>query len=248
MQYITNNLNLLFIVAVVGFSVVSWVVRKLQEQSAIRRQQQLRERMRLEALRTGRIPTEADPAPTPEQRLAELAARRAEMIRRGTPPPVQTRANAPRPPQVPQRSVPARQVPTGPRPSGQRPVPQARVPQPPRPPAQRPVQRPGPRPVPRAPSPNQPLSPAQRRQEMIEARRRAAEAKARSQSKPKRAPAPRPQPKHDAPLQVTPIAEIDPFAAGKAKIRISRSKLREAIVLREILDAPIALRREENEL
>lgn len=245
MQYITNNINLLFVVAVVGFSVLSWVVRKLKEQAMLRQQQQLRERMRLEALRTGRSPAEpqpqAAPQPSPEQRLAELAARRAELVRQSRPP-VQTRANAPRPPQTTQRQAPAGAAPSATRSPVLRAPPQ-RTPQPVQRQAPQPVQRPVARPA----RPIQPASPAQRRQEMLEARRRALESRARPQ--PPQAPPPPPTrgPGSIADAKVKAIADIDPFAAGTAKLKISRARLREAIVLREILDAPIALRR-ENEL
>lgn len=89
-QWILNNLQLLIIVAVAGFSVLSWVARRLAEKAEERRQLHERERRRLEALRTGRVEPQDEPAGaptapvavTPEQRLAEIARRREEMRRR----------------------------------------------------------------------------------------------------------------------------------------------------------------------
>ncbi|MBX3322205.1 MAG: hypothetical protein KF757_04365 [Phycisphaeraceae bacterium] len=93
-QWILNNLQLLMILAFVGFSAFSWLMRKLAEKAQERRVEQQRERQRFEALRTGRI--EPAPAPqaaeTPAQRLAKIAARREEMRIR-----VQEGAAAPQP-------------------------------------------------------------------------------------------------------------------------------------------------------
>jgi hypothetical protein len=80
-QFLLNNIQLLMVFAFVGFSAFSWLMRTLAEKAQKRRMETERERRHLESLRTGRASEEA-PAPaaaSPEQRLAEIAARRERM-------------------------------------------------------------------------------------------------------------------------------------------------------------------------
>src|SRR5205085_2089261 len=90
-QYI----KLIPVVLVVGFSILSWVLRKLQEQATKKKAREKIERRELELLRTGRPSVEAVPArqapvltplPVPqsdaEQRLEELRRRREALAKR----------------------------------------------------------------------------------------------------------------------------------------------------------------------
>ncbi len=226
-------MQLLLVFGFFGFSILTWVVRQLKEKSIARRQQILREQQRLEALRTGRISgessspsarasvsTTASPPRSPEQRLAEIAARRAS----------QQQGRAPS--GAPARSAPTRtRMPTAPQrtSASQGPAP-TRMPRP----------RPSGGQV-----PNQPKTTAQRRQEMIEARRRALEARNRS-AEP--APAPRkaskPEKKQRFPsIHAEHDGSVKPVVKKKKKA-FTRSQLRQAIIFKELLDPPLALRQE----
>lgn len=57
-----QNLQLYIFLIIIGFSVLQWVIRKLNEQSQVRKLKAEQERRRMEALRTGR------PDPTTQQR------------------------------------------------------------------------------------------------------------------------------------------------------------------------------------
>lgn len=118
-QWILNNLQLLMILAFVGFSAFSWLMRKVAEKAQQRRVEQQRERQQIEALRTGR--SELTPQPqvveTPAQRLAKIAARREEMrirVQEGTAAPQPRTVSTTSGPISGQRgatmSVPTRQV------------------------------------------------------------------------------------------------------------------------------------------
>jgi hypothetical protein len=88
----TNWVRLIGFLIVVGFSVLSWVLRKLQEQAAKRKVQEQIERRELELLRTGRATTEAPQAQAAasgppsqsevDRRIEELRRRREAMARR----------------------------------------------------------------------------------------------------------------------------------------------------------------------
>lgn len=77
-------IQLLIIVALTGLSGLGWLVRRLQEQAALRRAEQERERRRLESLRTGRPVEEDAPRALPQaaarRQLEELAQRRAAQL------------------------------------------------------------------------------------------------------------------------------------------------------------------------
>jgi hypothetical protein len=229
-----NWLQLLLVFGFFGFSILTWVVRQLKEKSIARHQQQMREQQRIESLRTGRAPSEPSastvrtavasparpPARTPEQRLAEIAARRAAQRQAGatTNPSTRTASTGTG------RSVGA----------------------------QRSTPMPRPRPTPRPAGgqvPNTPKTTAQRRQEMIEARRRALEARTPPTTRtPRPAPAAPAPPKTREPKKKprTARAVHEPVQVPKAKRALTRKQLRRAIILKEIIDPPIALRPESD--
>lgn len=63
------------------FPAISWGIRKLQEQAALRRAELDRDRRRLEAMRTGRpAPAEPSGVPAPGQPRADLAQHRAAQL------------------------------------------------------------------------------------------------------------------------------------------------------------------------
>ncbi len=97
LQFLLNNATLLIFLLPVLVSGLNWLSRKLKEQAELKRLQQERERLRLEALRTGRFDEAAALAarPTPQaaaaaaaeaaeqqrrEQLAELAARRQRQL------------------------------------------------------------------------------------------------------------------------------------------------------------------------
>jgi hypothetical protein len=233
-----NWLQLLVVFGFFGFSILTWVVRQLKEKSIARRQQQMREQQRIEALRTGRAPGESSastvrtavasparpparpPARTPEQRLAEIAARRAAQRQTGSPS------------SAPARTMPSR-TPTAPRHTSA---------------SQRSASAPLPRPRPAGGQvPNQPKTTAQRRQEMIEARRRALEARTPSAEPASTPPkARKPEKKQRFPsIHAGHDGSTKPVVKKKKKA-LTRAQLRRAIILKEILDPPIALRPESD--
>lgn len=81
-----NNLQFWVFVVVFAFSGMSWVVRKLQEQAAIKAAKDREARRREEILRTGRDPAAGEGASEgslddAQARLRELAQRRQEQLR-----------------------------------------------------------------------------------------------------------------------------------------------------------------------
>jgi hypothetical protein len=111
-----NYIRLIGFLIIVGFSVLSWVLRKVQEQAAKKKAQEAIERRELELLRTGRpesgvmtarvATTSAPPAPAGppaqsevDRRIEELRRRREAMARRraeeGSRTVTQTSASAP---------------------------------------------------------------------------------------------------------------------------------------------------------
>jgi len=224
-----NWLQLLIVFGFFGFSILTWVVRQLKERAIIRHQQQLREQQRIEALRTGRVSGEPSAraststavpsaARTPEQRLAEIAARRASQRQSGAPSRAPARTAPSRTPTAPQHTSASQRAAS------------ARMPRP----------RPAGGQV-----PNQPKTTAQRRQEMIAARRRALEART-----PPVDPVPTPR-KARKPEKKQRFPSIHAGHDGstkpvvkKKKKALTKAQLRRAIVLKEILDPPLALRQE----
>lgn len=77
--------QLVTVLALVGFSVLSWIFKKLQEQAQIKRARDAIEKRELEMLRTGRDPSqEAAPAPARQETavgIDEAAARREAQLR-----------------------------------------------------------------------------------------------------------------------------------------------------------------------
>ncbi|MFN0132429.1 MAG: hypothetical protein ACKVW3_07865 [Phycisphaerales bacterium] len=106
-----QTIKLILILAFVGFSVISWIVKQLQEQ---RKKKEIRdriERRELEILRTGRdVADQPPPAPdsvSARKRLEEIVRERAAEtgLPRETSPPVGT----PTPGQATERPIPTRQ-------------------------------------------------------------------------------------------------------------------------------------------
>lgn len=144
-------INLIVIALIVGFSALSWLARKLQEQAARKRALEEIERRREEMLRTGKDPAVLVAGPAlseQEARLREIAARRQAQLqelrrraqmRQQSGGPVSVRTTPPpTPPRVATPPVPA----PSPRPSSA-----TRPPQAPGRPASRPPARPVPEPV-----------------------------------------------------------------------------------------------------
>lgn len=232
LQWIQNNLGLLIVALSFGASGLGWLLQKLKQAQQAKRADQLRQRARLEALRTGRIESpQAQPAgPRPmtaSERVAEATRRRQleqqariEAQKRDLEEQVRRRREA----IEAQRQQSAQRA-------GQRPSP-------PRPPAPPPAQRPGQRqgqptarPTPK-PAPQRPAG-ERRRPQPIQNPATAQQAQAAilqsllETERERVAPAPKgPAP---APGRPTPAS-------------ILGSDLRQAIILREILDRPIALR------
>jgi len=89
-----NNLQLLIVAALLGFSALSWVVRKLKAQAEIAERRRAAERLELERLRTGRGPATPERAPrdlpgpmtagaqSEEERRARLAELRRQQLER----------------------------------------------------------------------------------------------------------------------------------------------------------------------
>ncbi|MFM9957067.1 MAG: hypothetical protein ACKVZJ_03260 [Phycisphaerales bacterium] len=82
-----NNLQLLLIILVFGFSAISWVIGKLREQAAIKKARDELRRARDEQLRTGRTPEEAGSGPSEAKtrsgdlnELRELAMKRQRQL------------------------------------------------------------------------------------------------------------------------------------------------------------------------
>lgn len=243
-QNFSNYIQFIIFGLFIGFSVIAWAIRQLNEQRVKRQYLQQRERQRIETLRTGRTTeqTESPPPPqmlTTEQRLAEIARRRqAEMAKRRQAQqqaPVSVRTT-PAPPPISRNPAPRAPMP---RPPGSR-VPTAR---PPLPTAPRPQPRPMPVPAPTA---GGKLNAAQRRAMVLEARRRELEAR-----KP-----PAPTPLHDTEgllihvdhsgLTAFPGDKTDKLGPAVPQALhaglTDPQSLRNAFILKEILDAPVSLR------
>jgi hypothetical protein len=91
-----NYIRLIGFLIIVGFSVLSWVLRKIQEQAAKKKAQEAIERRELELLRTGRAEVATAPTNVPspsaasappsqsevDRRIEELRRRREAMARR----------------------------------------------------------------------------------------------------------------------------------------------------------------------
>jgi hypothetical protein len=141
-------INLIVIALIVGFSALSWLARKLQEQAARKRALEEIERRRAELLRTGKDPgVVVEPVlSAQEARLQEIAARRQaqlqELRRRAQMRQQQGGSVTARVPGLPPRASTPVPVPM-PRPApSPRPVPIARppAPAPPRTPSRGPVE------------------------------------------------------------------------------------------------------------
>ncbi|UYV13048.1 MAG: hypothetical protein NCW75_01890 [Phycisphaera sp.] len=91
LQWIQNNIQLLIPIVFFGVSGLGWFLKKLQEAKEKKQAEEFRKRARLEALRTGRIDGQqqssqpaasqvqpAAQAETPRQRLEDLARRRQQ--------------------------------------------------------------------------------------------------------------------------------------------------------------------------
>lgn len=224
-----NNLQLIIFLVVIGFSALQWIARKLQEQAAIKKAQEARARARLEALRTGRPDTsddESSPPTSPDdavrdrlQELAERRRRQIEAMRRQQGQSTQTAGSPPGTPSTgPATLSPPRATPQ-PLPTPLRPAPIRR----PQPQANAPVRSPFPRPTPTRPLPDR--------------RRTAADV----------VPGPtlslRDPPPLTADAATKPTVLAPPMLhADRTFRKPSRQELRRTIILREILDPPIALR------
>lgn len=90
-QWIQNNIQILIPIVFFGVSGLGWFLKKLQEAKEKKQADEFRKRARLEALRTGRIDSQqhapqpaasrvqpATQAETPRQRLEDLARRRQQ--------------------------------------------------------------------------------------------------------------------------------------------------------------------------
>lgn len=249
-NFLAANAQLIFFIAVAAVPAIGALLRWVEQQREKRRILAERERLRLEALRTGRVellqgqPKSTRSAGMPAQATSreEMAARRQremqarlrerlEQQRRSTASQqgVPSTRSAPpsRRPAPPVRQIPSQRPPPPPMRSGQ---PQAR-PQP------RPQQRPQPR----------PQSPQQRPQRSRPERPRQPVAKI-----------PAAPQFLEGPLSTLPPAggiereeigssrEAAQLRASGASTRmggnLTRERLREAIVMREVLDRPLALR------
>lgn len=255
-----NYIHLIILLLFVGFSVISWVVRKLQEQAQIRRIQAERERRELEMLRTGRVrDADAPPVATGGEgdRLRDLAARRQaqlqELRRRA-----QERMRAERGEGGPRQESPVVYIPGSAGPvvveRGRTPRPPATTP-PPRPvPAGRtpvPVRRPGqggqpvtPRPARVGPAPE----PQRRRSAQPPPVREPSRRRAEPVARPSAPPPPRVDPAAavpPAPVAAGAAARRGPVAAGAALLggrRMTPEEWRRAFIMKELLSEPVGLR------
>jgi hypothetical protein len=85
LTFLLNNLQILIVVGIFGVSILSAIAKRLKEQADRRRAIQMREHAQREALRTGRVSTQATATAAPAQtekdrRLAEIAARRQAQL------------------------------------------------------------------------------------------------------------------------------------------------------------------------
>jgi outer membrane biosynthesis protein TonB len=224
-------INLIVIALIVGFSALSWLARKLQEQAARKRALEEIERRREEMLRTGKDPAVLVAGPAlseQEARLREIAARRQAQLqelrrraqmRQQSGGPVSVRTTPPpTPPRVATPPVPA----PSPRPSSA-----TRPPQAPGRPASRPPAKPVPEPV-RRPRP----APV--------------ETRSRPSPPPSRPAASRVVEGESHAERLVPDVPIEP---PKPRVVLrwftpprSAAEWRRAVVLHEILSLPVAFR------
>ncbi|MBL0922813.1 MAG: hypothetical protein IBJ10_11895, partial [Phycisphaerales bacterium] len=119
-----NTPHLWILLVFIGLSFLQWLIRRLQEQSAVNRQKQQAARRRDEILRTGREPdAPAQPAPSSpdaaarQARLRELRQKQLEEMRRKNSrqsPTTTVEARVPpRPSTTPARPTPTLGAPTG---------------------------------------------------------------------------------------------------------------------------------------
>jgi hypothetical protein len=248
-----NWLQLIMLLVVFGGSFLSWMAKKLSEKAEQKRRQDALERRQAEALRTGRPVPEAAPAAAPEtDRQRELAARRQaqlqelrrrqqERARKGA---ATGRPAGPTPPAMPQRPQAGVRAPRGPAPGS--PIPQRRT--------GRGEDRGAPPPlvvipgssgpivVGRVPSPRSPApAPASRPQRAVQ--RRGVQRAAAPPSLESVRPAPQrfTELSEAAPaLQTQVVSPPSPVISGVPR---SPQDWRRAILAREILSPPLALRR-----
>jgi hypothetical protein len=245
-------LQLILIVLVLGFGAVSWIIKWLRQQSAIKQAQSQRQRRFEESLRTGRIEPEKSGHPAPgappitvshadaRQRLQELAQRRQrqlEELRRrqqggvGGSPVIQSAPAAPPPAARPPQPVLVF-GPTGPT---LRPAPTAR------PGAQRPQPQPAPTP--------RPARQPQSRQAAKQQRKRAAAAQAALEAEAREAEAVHRLVRDSAAetAEARPGGPTgrrpSPLALGLPRAGAGPEEWRRAILMREILGTPVSLRK-----
>ncbi|NRA56975.1 MAG: hypothetical protein HRU13_02495 [Phycisphaerales bacterium] len=251
-QWIQNNIPLIIVIVSFGASGVGWLLQQLKQAQEKKKADQLRQRARLESLRTGRSEPSAEiqtqqtrqgPQPvaadTPRQRLEELAKRRQQEQRQRT---VDQRSqleeqlrrrreaiDAQRQRQQEQRRRQLEAKRTGrqqPQTGGRQPQRQQQAQRPSS--RQRPAQRPAPQPAQR---------PADRRRSAPPS---SPQRQARHTPEPVVAPAVesrRPRSSTPSPAPTTTHAR-----PGIAAALGSGFDLRQAVIMREILDKPIGLR------
>ncbi len=245
-----NTVQFLILAFMLGAPAVSWIIGKLRDQLEQKRARDEWLRRREEELRTGRASEEQPAGATAERNpdLEELAARRQEQIRRLKEQQArQTGAAAARPPKPtaqrprprpaggstasrPQPGVPYSTGQKGPRPAR----PGAGTPTRPRPQSQRPQpQRPAPAPQPVAPSPGDtprrlldPAHLAQSGQKMHALEHRRLQLAAERQKR----------------LGLR--AQAAPVHRSRRIGRLSRADLRRAVLMNEILQPPVSLRKD----
>jgi len=254
-----NWVRLVGLLIVFGFSLLSWVLRKLQEQAAKKKSQEAIERRELELLRTGRpsVPTPGTPAqvrvqtgPAPaapaaatqsdvDRRIEELRRRREAMARQRA-----AAGTGPAPTMTPPVPAPARPTAAQQRPQADRPPPFVFIPGSSGPIVPQRTPRPAP---PTTPIPSQGQSPARPKRE--------------PKQEPRRAPAgPASQgtlaaklERRDAAHDAKDAAHDARAAIGSPPIPIARddarvgfpstaAEWRRALISREVLSPPIALR------
>ncbi|MFG0286510.1 MAG: hypothetical protein ACF8R7_19010 [Phycisphaerales bacterium JB039] len=225
LQFLANNLQLLFFIAVAIIPAIGAVVRWAEKQREERRRMAEMERRRLEALRTGRVEILQTTMQAPQTTMpAPATARQEEAVRRQREMQERMRQRLEQQRRQQQATARPRPAPTtqrpGPAPTTQRPGP-AR--QRPAPPARRPA---APRPAGRQPG---------------------AERERKRQAPPEIAP----QTLIETPTLVSTqeigVRRAEPPAARARVVPrvgpgMTVQQLREAIVLRELLDRPLALR------
>lgn len=213
-------IKLIFFLIVFGFSFLSWVFRKLQEQAAKKKARDAVERRKLESLRTGRTISEPVAVPTDPAEAArqEAAKRRAQIeeLRRRQQERVRQQAAAKTAPPTARPSTPPRDRPVA------RPLPPiVKIPGSTGPTV--PQTRPLPTPKPARPAPKRPVA---------------------------KRPEPKPEPRRiAAPLTTQQPAPTAPAPAGPAGVSGAQpdrprtpADWRRAIIMNEILSPPVSVR------